>query len=227
MRKRGLVWGMAGLLLLGLCVAGSAAGVQVALYAAGDATVGLVTNTTGQAVTGLHIEFDQAVTIVNKVEIGGALPFTGATSGTSFDLAGGSLVADGTVELDWTPAAAKPVLIQWLSGTAPVGAPYFTTIQALGEVLAKGIVAARQAEPEKLQAAFQQFFADNAEYFAQVSQALGTPLKDALMPIIMTAPAEGIENFFGTLVGLLGAMSLDDVMNGDVNFTALFSLFGL
>jgi len=227
MRKRGLVWGMAGLLLVGLCVVGSAAAVQVALYPAGDVMVGLVTNTSGQAVTGLHIEFDQAVTIVNKVEIGGALPFAGETTGTAFNLAGGSLVAGGTVELDWKPAAAKPVLVQWLSGTASVGAPYFTTIQALGEVLAKGIVAARQAEPEKLQAAFQKFFEDNADYFEQVSQSLGTPLKDALMPIIMTAPAEGIENFFNTLVGLLGATSLNDVMNGDVNFTALFSLFGL
>jgi hypothetical protein len=227
MRKRGLVWGIAGVFVVALCVVGFAATNEVVLYPAGDVTVGLMTNTSGQAVTGLHIEFDQAVTIVNKVEVGGALPFTGETTGTSFDLAGGNLVASGTVELDWKPAAAKPVLVQWLSGTTPVGQPYFTTIQALGQLLAKGIVAARQAEPQKLQAAFEQFFKDNAEYFAQVSQSLGTPLKDSLMPIIMSAPAEGIENFFNTLVGLLGATSLNDVMNGDVNFTALFTLFGL
>jgi hypothetical protein len=148
-------------------------------------------------------------------------------TGTSFDFAGGELVAGGTVELDWEPAEATPVLIQWISGASPVGAPYFTTVQVMGRLLGEGIVAARENHPEQLQAAFAQFFADNAEFFASVSQSLGMPLEESLMPIIMAAPAEGIENFFNTLVGMLGVTSLDEVLQGDVNFAALFALLGL
>jgi len=227
MGKRNLVWGVLGLFLLVLSATAFAGGVEIATYEASGATAGLITNTVGEAVTGLHIEFNQEVTIVNKIEFGGYLPLLGEMTGTYFDFAGGELVARGTIELDWEPAEATPVLIQWISGTSPIGAPYFTTVEVMGRLLGAGIVAARENDPAQLQAAFAQFFADNAEFFVSVSESLGMSLADSLMPIIMTAPAEGIANFFNTLVGMLGATSLEDVTQGDVNFAALFALLGI
>ena len=227
MGKRNLVWGVLGLFLLVLSATAFAGGVEIATYEASGATAGLITNTVGEAVTGLHIEFDQEVTIVNKIEFGGYLPFLGEMTGTSFDFAGGELVAGGMIELDWEPAGATPVLIQWISGISPIGAPYFTTVEVMGRLLGAGIVAARENDPAQLQAAFAQFFADNAEFFVSVSESLGMSLADSLMPIIMTAPAEGIANFFNTLVGMLGATSLEDVTQGSVNFAALFALLGI
>ena len=47
------------------------------------------------------------------------------------------------------------------------------------------------------------------------------------MPIIMSSPAEGIENFFNTVIGMLGVTSLDDLLNGPVDFSALLALAGL
>jgi len=227
MGKRNLVWGVLGLFLLVLSATAFAGGVEIATYEASGATAGLITNTVGEAVTGLHIEFDQEVTIVNKIEFGGYLPLLGEMTGTSFDFAGGELVAGGMIELDWEPAEATPVLIQWISGISPIGAPYFTTVEVMGRLLGAGIVAARENDPARLQAAFAQFFADNAEFFVSVSESLGMSLADSLMPIIMTAPAEGIANFFNTLVGMLGATSLEDVTQGSVNFAALFALLGI
>jgi len=130
------------------------------------------------------------------------------------------------VELDWQPTDAKPVLISWLSDGKPVGTPYFTSLDVFGMLLGKGIVAMREASPDQLNALFAKFFADNKDYFDQVSQSLGMPLEQSLMPIIMAAPAEGIANFFSTLVGMLGATSLDDVLHGDVDFSALLVLLG-
>lgn len=227
MGKRNLVWGVLGLFLLVLSATAFAGGVEIATYEASGATAGLITNTVGEAVTGLHIEFDQEVTIVNKIEFGGYLPLLGEMTGTSFDFAGGELVAGGMIELDWEPAGATPVLIQWISGISPIGAPYFTTVEVMGRLLGAGIVAARENDPARLQAAFAQFFVDNAEFFVSVSESLGMSLADSLMPIIMTAPAEGIANFFNTLVGMLGATSLEDVTQGSVNFAALFALLGI
>lgn len=224
MEKKFAVLGV--LVLLLATTAAFAGGVDTAFYPAGDYAVGILTNTTGAAVTGLHVEFDQEVTITNKIEIGGYLPATGELTGKSFDFAGGSLVAGGGVELDWQPADAKPVLITWLSDGKPVGMPYFTSLDVFGMLLGKGIVAMREANPDQLNALFTQFFADNKDYFDQVSQSLGMPLEQSLMPIIMAAPAEGIANFFNTLVGMLGATSLDDVLHGDVDFSALMALLG-
>jgi len=212
-------------LLIG--VVAFAGGVSVALYPAGDYTVGLFTNTTGSSVIGLHIEFDQPVTITNKVEVGGYLPASGELSGDTFDFIGGTLAALGTIELDWQPAAAKPALIQWIGESGPVGTPYFTTLDALGKLLGEGIVRLREQHPDQLQQAFAKFFADNADYFAALSESLGMPLQQSLMPIIMSAPAEGIANFFNTLVGSLGATNLDQVLHGDVDFTALLQALGL
>jgi len=147
-------------------------------------------------------------------------------TGTTCDFAGGSLVAAGGVELDWQPAEAKPVLISWLDNGKSVGAPYFTSLDIFGRLLGEGIVAMREANPEQLNALFSHFFADNKDYFDQVSHSLGMPLEQSVMPIIMAAPAEGITNFFNTLVGMLGATSLDDVLHGDVDFSALLGLLG-
>lgn len=227
MVKTGFIWVVLGLCVVGLCGAALAGGVEVAFYGAGTTTVGLFTNTVGTAVTGLHIEFDQEVTIVNKVEFGGYLAPVGELTGTVFDFVGEELVADGMVELDWEPAEATPVLIMWLSGERATGTPYFTTLDTLGFLLGQGIVHVREANPELLAATLEQFFAANEEFFAALEQSLGMSLQESLLPIIMTAPAEGIENFFNTLVGMLGATTLDELLQADVDLSALFVLLGL
>ncbi|MCD5416700.1 hypothetical protein LR032_06440 [Candidatus Bipolaricaulota bacterium] len=225
MGTKGLLGGC--LVLLVVSAVAFAGGVDVAFYQAGPVTVGMITNTVGAAVTGLRIEFDQEVTLVNKIEFGGYLPLLGEMTGTSFYFAGGELVAGGTVQLDWKPAEATPVLIQWISGVAPIGAPFFTTVEVLGRLLGEGIVAVREADPELLQAAFAQFFADNEVLFAELAVALGMPLDAAIMPVIMTAPAIGIANFFATLAGMFGATTVDDILRGDINFDALLAILGL
>jgi len=219
------VWVVLGL-VAALSIAACAQSVVVSPYVVGDTASWMLDNKVGTAVTGLHIEFDREVTIVGKVEFGGFLPAIGPSTGTSFDFAGGQLVADGTVILDWQPAEAQPVLIQWISGAAPIGAPYFTSVSVLGRLFGQGIVAAREANPQALIAAFDQFFADNEEYLSGLSETLGMSLKDSLMPIIMAAPPEGIENFFNTVVGMLGVTSLDELLMGEVDFSSLFALLG-
>jgi hypothetical protein len=225
MKKVATVSVISGLLLFCLTVMISAAGVGVELYPAGVATVGIFTNSVGEAITGLHIEFDREVTIVNKVEIGGFLPATGELTGTVFDFAGGSLVAGGAVDLDWEPAEGTPTLVQWLSDSAPIGTPYFTTLDTLGELLTQGIVSLREKDPELLASTLGQFFADNEELFAALGESIGVSIADELMPVIMTAPAEGIANFFNTFLGLLGVESLEAVQQ-QVNLNALLSLIG-
>ena len=173
----------------------------------GDVALWLLNNTTGATVTGLQIEFDQAVTIVTSNAIGGNLVPAQGTTGSAFTFLG-ELVSQGTLPLEWQPATAKPTFIMWLSGARAVGTPYFTTIDKLGYLFGQGIVYVRQANPAALNAAFGQFFADNAAYFVQLSQALGMSLQDSLLPIIMSAPAEGIQNFFNTIVGMLGVTDL-------------------
>ncbi len=227
MVKGRFVGAVAGVLLLVGSVVAFAGGVSVSLYSAGDYTAGLFGNETGAAVIGLHIEFDQPVTITNKVEFGGYLPAPGKLTGDTFDFIGGTLAASGTVELDWQPADAKPTLVQWIGKSGPVGTPYFTTLEALGKLLGEGIVRLREEHPDQLQQAFAQFFADNADYFKALSESLGMPLQQSLMPIIMSAPAEGIANFFNTLVGSLGVTNLDQLLHGDVDFTALLQALGL
>jgi hypothetical protein len=78
-----------------------------------------------------------------------------------------------------------------------------------------------------LGAAFAQFFADNKDYLAVVSSSLGMSLADSLMPIIMSAPAEGIQNFFNTIVGMLGVTSIGDLLEGAVDFSSLLNALGL
>jgi len=192
----------------------------------GPVALWLLNNTTGATVTGLQIEFDQAVTIVTSNAIGGNLVPAQGTTGSAFTFVG-ELVSQGTLPLEWQPATAKPTFIMWLSGTRAVGTPYFTTIEKLGYLFGQGIVYVRQANPAALNAAFAQFFADNAAYFVQLSQSLGMSLQDSLLPIIMSAPAEGIQNFFNTIVGMLGVTDLQSLVGGSVNFGALFALLGL
>ena len=227
MRKSMVIWGVFGLLLVALSAAVVGSAFDVAFYPAGEVTVGLFTNRTGAAVTGMHIEFDKQVTITNKIEIGGYLPAVSEGSGSVFDFVGGELVASGTVELDWSPSEARPVLIQWVSETGAIGTPYFTTVAALGQLLGEGIVAVREADQALLMTTFAAFFADNEEFFALLSESLGMPIQDSLMPIIMSAPAEAIANFFNTLVGMLGVTTLDEVLHGDLDFSTLFALLGL
>jgi hypothetical protein len=227
MVKMRFAWVLVGLVLLFACGAGLAKGVEVSFYAAGDATVGMFANAAGTAVTGLHIEFDREVTITNKVEFGGYLPALGAATGATFDFNGGSLVANGGVELDWKPAEARPTLFMWMNVDRPVGTPYFTTIDKLGWLLAEGIVHLREANPAALQAALAQFFADNGEFFGMLSASLGMNLQETLLPVIMTAPAEGIQNFFNTMIGMLGVTDLQGLLTSQVNLSALLTLLGL
>ena len=223
---RGKTVGLALGLVAVLAFAASAHGTWLDAYIAGDVAVWFFNNTTDMDVTGLQIEFDQEVTIVNKIEIGGLLVPLGELTGTAFTLVG-ELVKSGVVQLDWQPADAVPTYAIWLSGERPVGTPYFTTIAKLGYLFGQGIVRLREADPAGLAAAFEQFFMDNAEYLAGLSESLGMSLQDSLMPIIMASPAEGIENFFNTVVGMLGVTTLEGVLQGGIDFSALFNALGL
>lgn len=191
----------------------------------GDAGLWLLNNTTGATVTGFQIEFDAPVTILNSNAIGGNLVPLEGTTGKTFTFVG-ELISYGTLPLMWEPASASPTYIVWLSGSRAVGTPYFTTVEKLGYLFGQGIVYLRQADPAALNAAFTKFFTDNAMYFAQLSQSLGMSLQDSLLPVIMSAPAEGIQNFFSTIVGMLGVTSLDGLLGGDVDFSALFKVLG-
>jgi len=195
-------------------------------YVAGDTAVWFFNNETGMDVTGLMIEFDQEVTIVNKLEFGGSLMVAGESTGAAFALVG-DIVKYGAVQLDWQPANAVPTYAIWLNGEQPVGTPHFTTIAKLGYLFGQGIAHLRDTDPAALQAAFGQFFLDNEEYLAGLAESLGMNLADSLMPIIMSSPAEGIENFFNTIVGMLGVTDLAGVLEGGMDFSALFGALGL
>jgi len=218
-------WMVLGLTVI-LSLAACAQATWLTPYIVGDKAVWFFNNGTGLDVTGLQIEFDQPVTIINKVEFGGLLTPLQGTAGTAFTLVGG-LVKNGAVQLDWQPANAVPTFAIWLSGERPVGQPHFTTIAKLGYLFGQGIVHLREANPAALAAAFEQFFLDNAEYLTGLSASLGMSLQDSLMPIIMASPAEGIENFFNTIVGMLGVTTLEGVLEGGIDFSALFAVLGL
>jgi len=218
----GLVLGLVAM----LSCAGFAQATWLVPYVAGDTAVWFLNNETGMDVTGLMIEFDEEVTIVNKLEFGGALMPVGELTGAAFTFVG-DIVKYGAVQLDWQPATAVPTYAIWLSGQQPVGTPHFTTIAKLGYLFGQGIVHLRDNAPAVLAAAFEQFFLDNEEYLAGLSESLGMNLADSLMPIIMSSPAEGIENFFNTIVGMLGVTDLAGVLQGGIDFSALFGALGL
>lgn len=197
------------------------------LYVVGDTAACVFNNLTGTNVTGIHIEFPQEVTITYKLEIGGYIPALGGATGTTFDFNGGSLVPQGSFIIEWQPTDVQPTLAMWMNGERPVGKPYFTTVEKLGYLFGQGIVHLRRADPAALNAAFAEFFADNVAYFEQLSLALGMSLQDSLLPIIMSAPAEGIQNFFGTIVGMLGVTDLEGLLGGGVDFSSLLTALGL
>lgn len=222
-------------LVLGLVVSLSlvafAADPWTETYGAGDAAVWFFNNTTGETANILHLEFEQEVTISNMLAIGGNLVPMGPLTGTVFDFAG-ALTKGGTFQIYLEPATAVPALAQWLKmdeagNTIPIGSPYFTSVAVLGRLFGIGIVAVREANPAALVAAFEQFFADNAAYLAGLSESLGMSLADSLMPIIMESPAEGIENFFNTIMGMLGVTDLAAVVTGSVDWGALFAVLGM
>jgi len=190
------------------------------------------TNTTGATADVLHLEFEEEVTLTYSLAIGGIPVLIGEATGTAFDFIG-AMIPSAEIYTIWEPVAEVepitvfPVFAQWLAGGAPAGSPHIGSIAVLGRLFGQGIVAVREANPAALAAAFEQFFTDNGEYFAVLAASIGIDLQSQLMPIIMTAPAEGIENFFGTIVGMLGVSSLEEVLGGDVNFGALFALLGL
>jgi hypothetical protein len=218
----GLVLGLVAILSFGMW----AQDAWFDTYVVGDTAVWMFNNTTGMNVTGLLLEFDEEVTIVNKIEFGGAMIPLEGTTVTAFTIVG-ELVRYGTLQLDWQPVTAVPTFAVWLSGESMAGTPFFSTIAKLGYLFGQGIVAAREANPAALNAAFEAFFMDNAEYLAGLSASLGMSLADSLMPIILSSPAEGIENFFNTIMGMLGVTELSEVTAGAVDFGALFALLGL
>lgn len=217
-----------------LCVPVIAQDVGFLTYDAGEHIIGVFQNLTGDNVTGLHLEFGlgTSVTIVEKLELGGFLMALSPDSGREFDFAGGTLVNFGEVLLEWDQPDAMPIFAQWLSGTEPIGDPYVIveawlptlSVEEFGSLLANAIVGAREANPAALMAAFDAFFAANEEYFAGLEATLGMPLAASLMPVIQTAPAEGIVNFFITLTNMLGVASVPELLQGDVDFMALLQL---
>lgn len=91
-------------------------GLDVVMYQSGDIGGALLTNLVSCGMTGIHVEFDQPVTLVSKLEIGGYLPTVVSAAATAFDLGGGSLTSGGTLDLGWSPASATLVLVR---GTWP------------------------------------------------------------------------------------------------------------
>lgn len=192
----------------------------------GDAAHVSFVNMTGTTTDVLHLEFEEEVTLTYSLAIGGIPILVSETTGTVFDFVG-AMIPNAEIYTIWEPVTAFPVFGQWLAGGAPAGPPFINSLTVLGRLFGQGIVAAREANPAALGAAFEQFFTDNAAYFADLTASLGIDIASQLMPIILTAPAEGIANFFGTIVGMLGATSLEEVVGGGVNFGSLFALLGL
>jgi len=225
MIQRKTIWMVLGL-IAALSLSAFAADPWLYPVAVSDTAVWFLDNGTGAAVTGLQIEFDQDVTLVSKLELGGYLMAVTPETGSVFTFVG-DLVNFGTVQLEWQPADAVPTFAVWLNGEAMAGTPFFTTIAKLGYLFGQGIVKLREADPAGLAAAFDQFFLDNAEYLESLTASLGMSLADSLMPIILASPAEGIENFFNTIVGMLGVTDLAGVLEGGIDFSALFAALGL
>jgi len=186
--------------------------------------IGMFSNTVGTVATGLHVEFDRQVTITHKTEFGGYLPAQSEKTAWAFDFVEGTLVAGGAVELDWTPAEARPILIQWLSESELVGDPYLALPQELGRMLSEGIAEARKENPELVTAALARFFGDNTEFLAALNASLSVSLQEWLPPLLMTVSPAGIENFFNALIEMLGVRSLEMLRDGEADLSALFSV---
>jgi len=206
-----------------LLVVGPVLGQEVREFTVGDKAVGWFTNLTGTAVTGFHLEFDQPVTILYKVEVGGLVENLGAAEGIEFDFAG-ELVAYGLVELHWQPATAKVALFQWLMDGRPAGKPYFATLPAFLKVLVNGLVMLREQGPEQFQALLEAFFAANPELQGTLAEA-GIP-PEMLIASLMTAPPEGIMNLLMTLVEGFGIKTVEEFMAA-MDLTPILQALGL
>jgi len=206
-----------------LLVVGPVLGQEVREFTVGDKAVGWFTNLTGTAVTGFHLEFDQPVTILYKVEVGGLVENLGAAEGIEFDFAG-ELVAYGLVELHWQPATAKVALFQWLTDGRPAGKPYFATLPAFLKVLVNGLVMLREQGPEQFQALLEAFFAANPELQGTLAEA-GIP-PEMLIASLMTAPPEGIMNLLMTLVEGFGIKTVEEFMAA-MDLTPILQALGL
>jgi len=223
-RAKGL-WLVVGL-VLALAVPTLANDWVIPGYPTAESAIWTFHNETGAAVTGIHLEFEEEVTIVSRFDVGGSLMALGPQTGTTFDYYGA--ISDlGTIIFEWQPITAVPALVTWMNGEKPQGTPFFTSLAVLGRLFGQGIAHVREANPAALNAAFEQFFADNGEYLAGLSASLGMDLATSLMPVILEAPAEGITNFFNTIIAMLGVSTLDEVVGGELDFSALFAVLGI
>ncbi len=211
---------------LALVLAGPALGqgIEMRLFTVGTRTIGWFANGTGQVVTGLRIGFDQPVTLVGKLEIGGGLQNVTGTAESAEFLFQGSLAKMGFVELSWAPTEAKPILVMWLVGAQPVGTPYFGTVPVLVKLLSEGLVQLRDADPTAFTTLLQTFFSTNPALADSLAQLGLTP--EILTGMVLVAPAEGIENLLLTLVSAFGLDTLDEFM-GALDWSLLFEALGL
>ncbi len=209
-----------------LAVAGLALGegIEMRLFSVGTRTIGWFANGTSHAVTGLQIGFDQPVTLVGKLEIGGSFQNVTGTDTAAEFLFQGSLAKMGFVELRWEPVEARPILVMWLVGEKPAGRPYFATVPVLVKLLSSGLVHVRDADPEAFTTLLTTFFTVNPTLADSLAQLGLTP--QILTGMLMVAPAEGIENLLLTLVTSFGLTTLEDFM-GALDWSLIFEALGL
>lgn len=199
-------------------------GIEMRVFNVGTRAVGWFANGTGQAITGLRIEFDQPVTLLGKLEIGGGFRnVTGTDKGAAF-MFQGSLAKDGFVELTWEPVDAKPILVMWLVGAKPAGMPYFGTVPALVKVIAGGLTTLRDADPKAFGALLTEFFTVNAGLAAALGRLGLSP--EILSGMLMIAPAEGVENLLLTLVTSFGLDTIEEFM-GALDWSLILKALGL
>lgn len=200
-----------------------AQGVGVLPLPAGATAGGWFFNLTGQPITGLVVEFDQPVSLVGVVEVGGQLENLGGSEGTAFQFAG-SLLPNGWVELRWEPAAAQVALFQWLADGRPVGLPYFTTLPAFLKVMVQGLVALRERDPEGFLNLLEAFFAANPQ-LQQILAEAGIP-PAMMIASLSAAPPEGILNLLTTLVEGFGITTLEE-FQAALDLTPILEALGL
>jgi len=211
---------------LTLALAGLALGqgIEMRMFTVGTRSIGWFANGTGQTLTGLRIGFDQPVTLLGKLEVGGGFQNVTGTDKAAEFLFQGSLAKGGFVELRWEPIAAKPILVMWLVGARPAGVPYFGTVPALVKVISGGLVTLRDADPQAFTTLLQTFFATNPALAASLAQLGMTP--EMLTAMLMAAPPEGIENLFLTLVNAFRLDTIERFM-GALDWSLIFQALGL
>jgi len=199
-------------------------GIEMRFFTVGTRTIGWFANGTGQTLTGLRIGFDQPVTLVGKLEVGGGFQNVTGTDTAAEFLFQGSLAKGGFVELRWEPIAAKPILVMWLVGARPAGTPYFGTVPALVRGLSGGLATLRDADPQGFRGVLGAFFATNPVLIDALGGLGISP--EMLTGMLMVAPPEGIENLFLTLVGAFRLDTIEAFM-GALDWSLLFRAVGL